>query len=201
MAAPGSDVGFAVTVAAPPIQVAQTLSQSLYSNGNYADDVQVVPVGPTTYRITRTYLPTWTIVVAILGFLLCLVGLLALLLRDTEVLVVDIQPDGDGSIVTVSGRSNGATVTTIQSTLARFGGYAETQLAGYTAYGAGAVPGPYAAAETTSTSVGNLEMSPDRYYWWDGAAWQSVMDSTPPHAQRSPDGTQWWDGAEWRPVA
>lgn len=192
MAEAGSNVGFTVTVDAPPLQVAQALGQSLYSNGNYANDVQVVPVGPTTYRITRTYLPTWTIVVAVLGFLLCLVGLLALLLRNTEVLTVDIQPDGDGSLITVSGMSDGPTVTTIQSTLARFGGYSPGQLG--SAFG-------YGQAETGAVAtVGGIEMSPDRHYWWDGLAWQAVTDSTPPDAQRSPDGTLWWDGAEWRPV-
>ena len=32
------------------------------------DDVQVVPVGPTTFRVTRRYVPQWAIIVGIVGF-------------------------------------------------------------------------------------------------------------------------------------
>ncbi len=43
-------------------------------------------------------------------------------------------------------------------------------------------------------------LSPDRRYWWDGAAWRDTTLALPPGAPRSPDGTLWWDGMEWRPV-
>jgi hypothetical protein len=38
-----------------------------------------------------------------------------------------------------------------------------------------------------------VQFSPDRQFWWDGADWK-------PAANLSPDGRWWWDGAAWQPV-
>lgn len=58
----------------------------------------------TTLIFTRKFLPTWAIVVAVLGALLFLIGLLALVVRTTETLTITLAatPSG-GTKVSVSG--------------------------------------------------------------------------------------------------
>jgi hypothetical protein len=48
--------------------------------------------------------------------------------------------------------------------------------------------------------VANVQMSPDRQYWWDGSTWRPAATEVPPTAFRSADGNYWWDGVSWRPV-
>src|SRR5258708_9522839 len=47
---------------------------------------------------------------------------------------------------------------------------------------------------------GDIQLSPDGNYWWDGQGWKDAALEAPPTAQRSGDGTLWWDGRTWRPV-
>ena len=128
MAEAGNPVALTATVRADPIQVAQAFGQTLVSGGNYLEDTQVVPVGPTTFRITRKYLPQWAVIAGIIGLFLCFIGIFAVFFRDTEVLTIDIQPDPAGSRINVSGVAKGSVVTTIQSVMSRFEGYAPTML-------------------------------------------------------------------------
>ena len=46
--------------------------------------------------------------------------------------------------------------------------------------------------------AGEVQLSPDGAFWWDGARWRDAKTEIPPNAQRSPDGTYWWDGRTWR---
>lgn len=128
MAEAGNPVSLAATVKADPIQVAQAFGQTLVSGGNYLEDTQVIPVGPTTYRITRKYLPQWAIIAGIIGLFLCFIGIFAVFFRDTEVLTIEIQQDPVGSRISVSGVAKGSLVTTIQSVMARFDGYSPISL-------------------------------------------------------------------------
>lgn len=193
MAEPGQDVAFAATVRSTPVEVAQLIGQSFQSgSGNYFDDTQFTPVGPTTFRVTRKFVPMWAIVVAVIGFLCAMIGLLALLVRDTEVLTIDIQEDPDGCRVTASGKARGDTVLALQSILSRFDGYTPSALVGSPGHAGGAL----AAAQADV-----VPMSPDRDYWWDGTEWRPVADCAPPEAQRSEDGRHWFDGRDWRPLA
>jgi hypothetical protein len=61
-----------------------------------------------------------------------------------------------------------------------------------------------AAAGTYAPPVmagsGEVQMSPDGNFWWDGQAWKDAAHEAPPFAQRSSDGALWWDGRTWRPV-
>lgn len=57
-----------------------------------------------TLIFTRKYLPTWAIVVAVLGALLFLIGLLALVVRTTETLTLSFSSGSNGGTkVTISG--------------------------------------------------------------------------------------------------
>ena len=60
-------------------------------------------VGPNTLILTRKYWPTWVIVVAVIGALLFLIGLLALLIRNTETLTVTLTEVPEGTRVNITG--------------------------------------------------------------------------------------------------
>jgi hypothetical protein len=63
--------------------------------------------------------------------------------------------------------------------------------------------GTYAPSSMSSPSMsspGEVQMSPDGNFWWDGQAWKDAAHEAPPFAQRSSDGSLWWDGRTWRPV-
>lgn len=187
MAERGNDVSIVATVRADPISVAQMLGMSLQSgSGNYFDDTKMAPVGPTTFRITRRYVPQWAIITAVIGALCALAGLLLLLIRNTEILMIDIKPTPTGSQVTVTGKGTGEMVMAIQGVMARFDGYSPSHL--------GIPP------TASSAGMDPVPMSEDRAYWWDGGTWRSAMESAPPNAEWSQDGTHWFDGRNWRPV-
>jgi hypothetical protein len=48
--------------------------------------------------------------------------------------------------------------------------------------------------------AGDVQLSQDGNYWWDGQTWRDASREVPPTAQRSSDGTLWWDGRAWRPA-
>ena len=161
MAEAGNPVALSATVRAEPIQVAQAFGQTLMSGGNYLEDTQVVPVGPTTFRITRKYLPQWAIIAGIIGLFLCFIGIFAVFFRDTEVLTIDIQPDPEGSRISVSGVAKGSVVTTIQSVMARFEGYVPTTLGmQHDASGASTLPPPPPPAPTAPSDESGADQPP-----------------------------------------
>ncbi len=69
--------------------------------GDPSDTVNVAGTG--SIILTRKYIPTWAIVVAVVGLFLALLGLLALLYKETETLTITITPADGGSRVAISG--------------------------------------------------------------------------------------------------
>jgi hypothetical protein len=63
---------------------------SLPSGGNYFDGYEMRQVTSNSLHITRRYVPTWAIVVAIVGAMFLLLGLVALVVRETEVLTITV---------------------------------------------------------------------------------------------------------------
>jgi hypothetical protein len=59
--------------------------------------------GSNSLVLTRKYLPTWAIIVAIVGALVMLLGLLALLVRNTESLTIALAEVEGGTRVTITG--------------------------------------------------------------------------------------------------
>ncbi len=98
---PGSGQNFnqTVFVAASPDAVSQQVLASTAGVQGYTASM----AGPGSIVLTRKYIPTWAIIVAVIGVLLFLIGLLALLYRETEVTMVTVTPVQGGSRVTVSG--------------------------------------------------------------------------------------------------
>jgi hypothetical protein len=56
-----------------------------------------------TMTYTRRYRPTWAIILAIIGALIFLLGLLFLLVKDTETVLVSLTSEGSKTRVTVTG--------------------------------------------------------------------------------------------------
>jgi hypothetical protein len=99
MAAAGSGYNLTIVTKLQPDEAMQTLLGGLSGSAEYT----VNAAGSNTIILTRRYTPTWAIVVAVLGILLFLIGLLALLVKNTETLTLTIAASPDGSRVSASG--------------------------------------------------------------------------------------------------
>ena len=99
MAKAGTSYFQTVAVTQQPEQVVQQLAAATAGASGYT----VSSAGATTLILTRKYTPTWAIVVAIIGLLFFLVGLLALLVKTTETLTIAAAATGDGTQITISG--------------------------------------------------------------------------------------------------
>lgn len=76
---------------------------SLTVNGGYtliAQDTQ-------TLTLTKKYRPTWATVLAVLGVLFFLIGLLFLLVKETQTIILSFSPSGKGTRVMVTGARDG----------------------------------------------------------------------------------------------
>jgi hypothetical protein len=94
--------------------VMQTLIAAATGAGGYTPTI----AGPNSLILTRKYWPTWVIVVAIVGTLLFLIGLLALLIRNTETLTVTLSESGQGTRVQVAGLATPELAARLSSVLA-----------------------------------------------------------------------------------
>jgi hypothetical protein len=100
MPAPGTDFNHTMAVAAPPDHVLQLIVAAASGAAGY----EMAAVGPQNLVLTRRYIPTWAIVVAIIGSFFFLLGLLALLASETEALNVSLAPVPGGTRLMVTGR-------------------------------------------------------------------------------------------------
>jgi hypothetical protein len=113
MAAPGSTLTTTVAVAELPEPVSQALVAAAAGDPGYT----VNAAGTGTIILTRRYTPTWAIVVAVVGILFALIGLLALLYKVTETLTITIVPVDGGSRVSISGLATPEMATRIRASL------------------------------------------------------------------------------------
>jgi hypothetical protein len=113
----------------------------------------------TAVTWTRRYTPTWAIVCAIIGFLIVLLGLLFLLVKDTDTLVASLQPSGDKTVVTFTGSGPNQTMQTI---------------AWFEQLSVGTPQGWYDDPE-----------SPGQQRFWDGSAWTDQR--RPAQAAQAPE--------------
>jgi hypothetical protein len=99
MANPGQNFNQTMVVATSPEQVSYALMAGTAGVPGYS----VTTAGPGSIVLTRKFIPVWAIAVAIAGFLFFLIGLLALLYKETEVMSITLAPEGAGTRVTMSG--------------------------------------------------------------------------------------------------
>jgi hypothetical protein len=118
MLEPGQPVSYSVLVPASQAAAAQSLL-SLRSGGNYFDGYDVRQVGANCIQFTRRYTPQWAVVVAIVGSCLFLLGALALLVRETEVLTINVYQRDEGSYLSVSGRAAPAVAAAVNLVISR----------------------------------------------------------------------------------
>ena len=81
----------------------EALMRSFVAAAKGTVDYSIETAGPTTLVLTRKYLPTWALVVAIVGALVFLLGLLALFVKNTEILTVSLAEVDAGTRVTMAG--------------------------------------------------------------------------------------------------
>lgn len=176
-------VGKPIVQSAEIQQAPDTLVRQLLAYGNSAQAYSAFQTGPGELLFTRTFWPVSYIVIAVVGFLLCLIGPLILLLNQTETLTIRVTP----------GSTPGSSVVAVS-------GVADPEMMGWlmALLGQGRFIANAGEVGTGSPVQTELVMSDDRAYWWDGTSWNDARSTPPPHAHRSPDGQFWWDGAEWR---
>jgi hypothetical protein len=99
-------------------EVMQTFLSGTSGTNGYA----VATAGNNTLIITRRYIPTWAIVVGIIGILFFFIGALAFLIRNTETLTITLVGSPGGTKVTISGIASNemaerlsAVITSLQS--------------------------------------------------------------------------------------
>lgn len=113
MPAAGQNFNETILVAEAP----EIVSQRIIAGASGVDGCSVTTVGVGSILITRKYRPTWAIVVAVIGILLFLIGLLALLYTVTETLTITIAAEGEGTRITVTGTSSQEMLSRITSVL------------------------------------------------------------------------------------
>jgi hypothetical protein len=77
----------------------------------------VATAGSGTIILTRRYTPTWAIIVAVVGILLFLLGLLALLVKETETLTITAAASPHGTRVSITGVVSDAMATRLNAEL------------------------------------------------------------------------------------
>jgi hypothetical protein len=119
LVATGQPFNYSVRMSAPTGEVMQVL-RSIPRSGNYLDGYQVQQAMPNSVHITRNYVPMWALVVAGVFFWCCGLGLLALYLRETEVLAVTATGDDGKTRLNVSGIATFAIAQVVMSAYGRF---------------------------------------------------------------------------------
>jgi hypothetical protein len=82
---------------------ADVVSQALIAAASGVPGYTINTAGAGSVIFTRKYSPTWAIVVAVIGVLFFLLGLLALLVKETETLTATVTPVKNGTRVVFSG--------------------------------------------------------------------------------------------------
>src|SRR4051812_25713841 len=114
MAAPGGVFNQTEVV---PVKSDETMSR-LVSAAAGTPGYSVSAAGPNSLVFVRKYWPTWVIVVAVIGTLFFLIGLLALLIRETETLTITLKDVQGGTQVAISGVASPDMINRVRAAVA-----------------------------------------------------------------------------------
>jgi nicotinamide riboside transporter PnuC len=87
-------------------------------SGGYFDGTQVTTDGASTITVERRYVPTWAIVVAVIGFFFFFFGLFALLYRVREICQITLSDQQDGTLICVDGLLGNNQYNVVNATIA-----------------------------------------------------------------------------------
>jgi hypothetical protein len=120
----------------------EAIIQAVTNTAAMCDGYTFQPSGPNSVVLTRKYWPVWVIIVAVIGAFLCLIGLLALLYKETETLTVTATEGPDGTKVDVAGTGSTEMVGRLNALLGGLPGAHQTVAAYATPSPTGTVPAP-----------------------------------------------------------
>lgn len=73
--------------------------------------------GPRSFRMARTFRPTWALVLTVVGAFFCLLGLLFLLIDSTETFDATVSEERDGVKLRITGTIQSAPLATLRAQL------------------------------------------------------------------------------------
>ncbi len=97
-----------------PDVVLQNLATAAAAEQGY----QVTSVGGNTLILSRRYIPTWAIVVAAIGAVFLLIGLLFLFVKETETVTVTLAEREDMTRISISGVATRSMIARLDAVLA-----------------------------------------------------------------------------------
>jgi hypothetical protein len=100
-----------MTVGGDPDDVMQQIISATAGAAGYTVNMG----GNRTLILTRKYTPQWAIVVAVIGILFFLIGLLALLVKETETLTVTVAPVDGGTRVNITGQGTSELIARLEN--------------------------------------------------------------------------------------
>ena len=114
----------------------------------------------SSITFTRRYIPTWAVVLAIVGALFFLLGLLFLLVKNEDVLIFSFAPEGERARITVNGTGPPRVAVALAERMGTL---------------------------VASTPAGWYQQD-DRLRWWDGTQWTDHYSdaAAPPSEQARP---------------
>lgn len=159
---PGRAFAQTVILPGPPDAVRHQLHMAAFGVRGYT----VIDTGPSSMTLERRFIPTWALVLAGIGLFAILLGLLFLLVRETERTEIRFGPEAGslGTRVGVSGVVDSEMLNRLQGVF--LGGQPVFAAVG------GYVSGPWLRPA--------VSMSADGRFWWDGLVWQDVQQMAPP---------------------
>jgi hypothetical protein len=149
--------------------------------------------------VTHARTPAWAVVLTVVFFPLCLLGLLFLLIKRPRVSGwVEVTVNGPGVFHTTRVPVDSAeTLGAVHDQL----DYARTLVtAARQEAPAQPTQRPGMPASSPDRHGPNVTFNDSRSHWFDGTSWRDARLEIPPDAEVDRDQHTWWDGSTWRPL-
>jgi hypothetical protein len=205
--------------AGPYGQVLATIGDISVTQTHVVTPSGAYPITGTSWTVqdrvqSRTSVPGWAILLTIVFFLFCFLGLIFLTVkRQTLSGVVEVTLQGPGlfHVTQVPVRKPSAMdnvhqqVNYARSLAAGTGGTPPLMSLGPPGpAGLPALPSPPgsgpASAPPATPRAPSVSFNDSRSHWYDGSSWRDARREVPPDAAVDREKNAWWDGAGWRPL-